>query len=179
MREQLFRPVQLNAAPPQLNAAPLVRTSPSRSADGEQYAQAQLFKWLGKRFALMHPKLEIDALMRQRLRDVSVEVVAKLWRGQDAEVNLPFFTANAQGPVHFQLMLGPKDLEHIVHVDDGFELERYQPIASSQRGGDLIVRPHVGALERPKAPRTLWMYPGLILVIMTSIFIFVMLTLFF
>lgn len=176
VREQLLRsaprgasvPVQLNAAPPQLNAAPLVRASPSSSADGEQYAQAQLFKWLSKRFALMHPKLEIDALMRQRLRDVSVEVVAKLWRGQDAEVNLPFFTANAQGPIHFQLMLGPKDLEHIVHVDDGFELERYQPISSSQRGGELMVRPHAGALVRPKAQRTAF---GAVLVITITLFI--------
>lgn len=138
---------------PSSHAQPMMHMPRRGSNEGQLYVEAQLFKWLSKRFHLLHPSLALDPVMIQRLRDVSAEVVSLLWRGQDAQVNLPFFTANAQGPIHFQLTLCAQDLEHIVRVDEGFELERYQPSATGTPSrGELMVRPHAGGLVQGSSP---------------------------
>lgn len=150
VRELLAAPLKPHSPQELYAPARLADASSLISADEAQY---KLNKWMRKRFQLMHPKLALDEMMMTRLHEEAAKVSAQLRGGQDAQVNLPFFTANAQGPVHFQLTLSTQDLEHIMRVDESFELELYQPRASgAQSKGALMVRPPAGGLVQRASP---------------------------
>lgn len=56
-----------------------------------------------------------DAMVRKRLAQAATLAAAELAETGRAEVNLPFLSANAQGPVHLQLQLpigGPAGPRH-------------------------------------------------------------------
>lgn len=59
------------------------------------------------------PSVAEDPVARQRLEDAALKAVMEISIRQSAEINLPFLTATAAGPKHFQTKVTREHLDRL------------------------------------------------------------------
>lgn len=81
---------------------------------GDDFDQ-RIIDWLVKKFkADQGIDLSADPMALQRLKEASEKAKIELSSTTTTEINLPFITANASGPVHLNYTLSRSDLERLV-----------------------------------------------------------------
>ena len=112
----LIRSRRQEAAPPvnDPNVSTKARTMVSR----DERESHSLVDWLLDRaFEETGVKVADDALARERIAQAAVKAMEELRTGGSATINLPFLTADARGPKHFNVQFKR-------NLDSTFEVQR-------------------------------------------------------
>ena len=93
----------LTPAEDQHSASPAPMPRPSLQQSGFSHPdQQKLLSWLvGEASRLTGTPLERDGLAMQRLSEAAAKALDELEANGEAEVNLPYLTADSGGPKHF------------------------------------------------------------------------------
>lgn len=104
------------AAPP--SEAPNTPVRSNTMGTREERASQPLVNWLLERaFEQTGIRVADDALARERIAQAAVKAMEELRARGSATISLPFLTADARGPRHFNIQFKRK-------ADSTFELER-------------------------------------------------------
>ena len=113
----LIRWGRRNEAPPHVEA-PETPVRSNAMAAREERASHSLLNWLLDRaFEQTGVRVADDALARERIAQAAVKAMDDLRAGRAATISLPFLTADAQGPKHFNIQVKR-------NPDSTFEVQR-------------------------------------------------------
>jgi molecular chaperone DnaK len=116
-----------------------------KSTDGDAHLggkdiDQKIINWLAEGFQKEHGiDLRKDPLSKQRLDDAAEKAKIELSTAVESEINLPFITSTAEGPVHLVRTMKRADLEALTRefVDRAMAITRRAMEASPFKVGDI------------------------------------------
>lgn len=116
-----------------------------KSTDGDAHLggkdiDQKIINWLADDFAKEHGiDLRKDALAKQRLDEAAEKAKIELSSAIDSEINLPFITSGADGPIHLVKKMTRADLENLTreYIDRAIEITKRAMEASPFKIADI------------------------------------------